>query len=223
MPDVLSAVEWSQAAWRIAGHTVETEYCAAHFLNSLLLESLPRDGVVLDAGCGTGAFAIHLLRKGYRIVAIDLSRDACSIAAQNEEALPLIEADTQQLPLRDSSVDAILSLGVVEHDEAGPAEGLAALRQVLKPDGLLFLSIPFNSLFRRVISNPIYDYVTWKRRREGWSLGFSEYRFTRREMARYLRDGGFDVLSVHPNDLYSPMNMGFWVDYQQPVVSQTQS
>ena len=54
---------------------------------------------------------------------------------------------------RSGCADAVLSLGVVEHDEAGPQEGLRELRRILKPGGILVLAVPFNNWFRRLVVN----------------------------------------------------------------------
>ena len=123
-----------------------------------------------------------------------------------------MRADTRRAPLRSGSADAILSLGVVEHDEAGPQEGLREIRRLLKPGGLLVLAVPFNNWFRRLVVNRLQTRVTHKRRRAHLGLGFAEYRFTAREVRRHLTDAGFETLATYPNDLRPPKVMGLWVD-----------
>jgi magnesium-protoporphyrin O-methyltransferase len=54
-------------------------------MRSTLLDWLPADltdRTVLDAGCGTGAFAIEAARRGAQVVAIDLSPTLVGIARQ---------------------------------------------------------------------------------------------------------------------------------------------
>ena len=65
-------------------------------MRDTLLAWLPADlrgARVLDAGCGTGAFATELARRGAEVVAIDLSRQLVDVArerfAQHQAAQPV--------------------------------------------------------------------------------------------------------------------------------------
>jgi len=211
--DSLSPIEWSQAAWRVEGKTVSAEACEGEMIRDVLLRYLPRTGLILDAGCGTAKWPIYLRRAGYRCVGVEISPDAWRMAREMDAGLPLVGADTRRMPLRTASVDAVLSLGVVEHDEAGPGENLCELRRVLKPGGLLVLAVPFNNPLRRLLVNHLQRWVTWRRRRQRMSLGFAEYRFTKREVRDFLARAGFEPVAVFPNDLLPPKVMGLWVDY----------
>jgi len=208
----LSPLEWSQAAWRVEGTTVSAEACEGEFIRDVILEHLPRHGLVVDAGCGTAKWPIYLRRAGYRCVGLEISADACRMARELDPGLPLLRSDTRHIPFRDASVDAVLSLGVVEHDEAGPHEQLREIRRVLRPDGVLILAVPFNNLFRRLLINRLHDRVTRRRRQANVALGFAEYRFSRHEIERFLRETGFEPIAAHPNDLRPPKVMGLWVD-----------
>jgi 2-polyprenyl-3-methyl-5-hydroxy-6-metoxy-1,4-benzoquinol methylase len=64
--------------------------------------------IVVDVGCAVGAFSKALARQERLVIAIDIES---SLLREIEN--PYIEkvyADAQQLPLRDDSVDAVLSL-----------------------------------------------------------------------------------------------------------------
>ena len=217
--DALSAIEWSQAAWRIGGNDASTENCTVEMIHDVLLEHLPQDGLIVDAGCGTAKWPIYLGRAGYRCVGVEISHDACLAARAVDPTLRLVRGDTRRAPLATGCADAVLSLGVVEHDEAGPAAGLRELRRILKPGGLLVLAVPFNNLFRRLLVNHLQTWVTWRRRRARMSLGFAEYRFSAREVERHLADAGFEILAAYPNDLRPPKVMGLWVDNDNLVVN----
>lgn len=210
--DALSPIEWSQVAWKLEGSTVATEDCRIEFLHDVMLQALPRDGLILDAGCGVARWPIYLRRLGYRVLGLEWSQQACGIARAHDPGLGIARGDVRHKPIRDGALDAVISLGVVEHDEAGPDAGLAEARRVLKPGGILVLAVPFNNLWRRLFGNALLDAVTARRRRRGWQMGFAEYRFSRREMRDALARAGFTVVSEHPNDLRPPRNMGLWVD-----------
>jgi SAM-dependent methyltransferase len=180
----------------------------------VLLDHLPRTGLILDAGCGTAKWPMYLGRRGFRVIGVDISREACAIARRADPGVALVIGDTRRSAIRDHVFDAVISLGVVEHEEKGPDEGLRELHRVLKPGGTLVLDVPFNNPLRRLGMNHVQSWMTRKRRRAGWPLGFAEYRFSLGEVRRYLRRANFTPLKAYPNDLYPPRNMGIAVDYR---------
>ncbi len=214
----LDALEWSQAVWRLEGRTVPVLECPQELLHEALLCHLPKQGVIVDAGCGTGKWLIHLQRLGYRVIGIELSHEASVIVKENQGDACILEADVRDAPLRSQSVDAVLSLGVVEHSEDGPLAALREARRILKPNGLLVLVVPYNNLLRRAVSNHLLTYVTWRRRRLHAELRFAEYRFSAREVRSFLKCAGFETVAVYPNDLLAPKNMGIWVDYHNLIL-----
>lgn len=216
--DNLSPIEWSQAAWRIEGED-GTNTCRQELLHDVMMAHLPKDGIIVDAGCGTARWPIYLRKLGYRCVGLEISRDAIGLARGVDAQLPILQSDTRRAPVRTGSASGVISLGVVEHEEAGPDEGLRELRRMLKPGGILVCAVPFNNLFRRLVVNHLMRLVTWRRRGLGMKLGFAEYRFSRPELRAYLDRAGFDVIGEFPNDLRPPKIMGLWVDADNLVVS----
>ncbi len=213
----LSAVEWSQAVWKTEGHVVAVDECEQDLLHRVLLERLPKDGLIVDAGCGTARLPIYFQRLGYRFLGLEIDHDACVIGKETEPRVTLVQADVRQIPLRSQAVDAVVSLGVVEHDEAGPLAALREARRILKPHGLLVLSVPYNNLFRRLLVNRLHDLLTRRRRQTGRELRFAEYRFSKPEIRDCLRRADFQVLAVYPSDALPPRTVGLWVDYNNLV------
>lgn len=211
--DALSAVEWSQVAWKLEGRRVSTDECRVEFIHDVMLANLPPQGLIVDAGCGVARWPIYLRQRGFRVVGLEYSHDACLIARENDPGLGVARGDVRRKPIKSQSVDGVLSLGVVEHDEAGPDAALREVHRILKPGGVLVLAVPFNNLWRRLVLNPLLTRATARRRRQTWKMGFAEYRFSRREVEEFLGRNGFEVVSAHPNDLHPPKNMGLWVDY----------
>ena len=99
--------------------------------------------------------------------------------------------------MRDGAAAAYLSLGVVEHDVAGPERLLAEARRVLAPRGRLVLSVPYLNGVRR-----LFRAALLRRQRAVRAAGgeFYQYAFTRPEVRRFLDRAGFDVLSLSPYD-----------------------
>ena len=215
--DNLSAIEWSQV-WRLGGQTgVDLNECEIEQVRDVLLRALPRDGLTIDAGCGDGKWPVYLRRRGYRVIALDIAHEGVRRACVAEPGLLALQGDVRRTPLRDGAVDAVISLGVVEHDEAGPQAALAEARRILRPGGTLVLAVPFNNLWRRCIGNHLMTWVTRRRLADGHRLGFNEYRFSKRELRGYLRAAGFEPLEAYPNDLEPPRNMGLWVDWNNAM------
>jgi ubiquinone/menaquinone biosynthesis C-methylase UbiE len=107
--------------------------------------SLSRNSTILDAGCGTGVVTLALAQRGYRVFGIDASYGmilkASSVGNGDGIAnVQFLQGDVRSLPFQDSSVDAIVCLGVITYFKSGE-KVLQELSRVLKPDGILILSI----------------------------------------------------------------------------------
>lgn len=211
--DALSPIEWSQAGWKLEGSEVNLDDCRIEFIHDAMFAHLPKQGLIVDAGCGVARWPIYLRQRGYRVFGLEWSHEACRIAKQTDAGLEVLRSDVRRIPLADASVDAVLSLGVVEHDEAGPLPALREARRILRPGGIMVLAVPYNNPLRRLLVNRLQSYVTRKRRRADWKLGFAEYRFSGSEVKGFLHQTGFEVVAMYPNDLRPPKNMGMWVDY----------
>ncbi len=217
--DALSPIEWSQAGWKLEGDEVNLDDCRIEFIHDVMFANLPRDGLIVDAGCGVARWPIYLRQKGYRVFGLEWSQEACRLGKRTDPGLEVVRSDVRRTPLKDASVDAVLSLGVVEHDESGPIEALREARRILKPGGVMILAVPYNNPLRRLVVNRLQSWVTRRRRRASWKLGFAEYRFSAREVRGFLRETGFEAQSMHPNDLRAPKNMGLWVDYNNLIIN----
>jgi ubiquinone/menaquinone biosynthesis C-methylase UbiE len=110
----------------------------------------------LDAGCGSGILARHLVEAGARVVGVDAAKEmitvARELASQHEHSQQLrFEhiATITQLPLADRSLDGILCSSVLEYVPA-PAACLTEFARVLRPGGVLVVSVANRkSLVRR--------------------------------------------------------------------------
>ena len=109
-------------------------------IERLLGRPLRAGEVVLDAGCGTGWLAAGLRRAAPHVHAIgaDLSWGMLG-RARSAGAWPLVQGDAQRLPIRDGSVDVVVSRGVLHHLPDVPA-ALAEWRRVLRPGGAVVVT-----------------------------------------------------------------------------------
>src|SRR5262245_58474268 len=105
--DALSPIEWSQAGWKLEGRTVVLEDCKGEFIHQVMFDHLPKQGLIVDAGCGVARWPIYLRQHGYRVFGLEWSHDACLIAKENDAHLDVVRSDIRRVPLKDHSVDAI--------------------------------------------------------------------------------------------------------------------
>lgn len=156
------------------------------------LKRLPHGARVLDAGCGLGDWVLHLEREGYAAVGIDISRRTVEQLTERFPQARFVASDIRATGFADASFDAVFSWGVFEHFETGPQDCIREAARVIKPGGLLFISVPLDNLRQSMLG-------TFARPRPAQAgERFYQYRFTRAELARELSAGGFEVLSLHP-------------------------
>jgi demethylmenaquinone methyltransferase/2-methoxy-6-polyprenyl-1,4-benzoquinol methylase len=106
-----------------------------------LKRELPSGGRVLDLCCGTGDLLIGLEREFRRpAIGADFCHPMLTAARSKLDRKrlrsALVEADGLQLPLRDDSLDAI-TIGFGFRNFANYRRGLAEMRRVLKPGGIV--------------------------------------------------------------------------------------
>lgn len=96
--------------------------------------ALPRQGLVLDAGCGTGQISLVLAAMGYDVQGFDISREMVDIARRKvrpDMRARYDVADVRALPVADESVDAVVVSKLFQHVgdwQAGCRELLRAVR-----------------------------------------------------------------------------------------------
>jgi SAM-dependent methyltransferase len=165
-------------------------------LTALVTRALPTRGLVLEAGCGLGQYVLLLRERGWRAVGADWSTEALA-ACRRVAPAPLAAMALDALALRDGTLAAYVSLGVVEHDARGPDAILAEARRVLVTGGVIVVSVPYVNGLRRLAA-------PWLRRRsralEGAGGEFYQYAFTRAELRAALARHGFHPTSATPYD-----------------------
>lgn len=97
------------------------------------------DKTFLDLGCGTGRCTEYLLRKGYRVIGLDLSYGMLQQIAKNdslpEEKFLLIVGDATEPPIASASIDSILCFGSLHH-VSSPQKTFQQISRILKVGGL---------------------------------------------------------------------------------------
>lgn len=165
-------------------------------------------GYVLDAGAGSGRSTLMVLleRPGSRVIAMDLYEGYFGILdntperllanarlAGVEDRVTVKVGDIRDIPLEDSSLDAAVSVAVIDHlAPEGIKKSMAEIWRVLRSNGEFLLVVINNDLWIR-IAYPFlihHGYYGPKTHAEGW--------------IDYLTEAGFKIVEqgTKPASLY---------------------
>lgn len=108
--------------------------------------NIPSGGIALDVGSGPGSVTATLGRAAGPdglALGLDISEPmlARAVSAQAGPNVGFLRADAQQLPLRDETVDAAVSISVLQLIP-NPAATLAEMVRVLRPGGRMAVLVP---------------------------------------------------------------------------------
>jgi SAM-dependent methyltransferase len=124
----------AEAIW----HDVE---CGAYSADLALWEEMAVAGAgpVLDLGCGTGRVALHLARRGHRVVGVDLEPELIASLLERGQGLPLegIVADARDFRLEQDFPLALAPMQVLQllPDSAARVACLRRVAAQLRPGG----------------------------------------------------------------------------------------
>jgi SAM-dependent methyltransferase len=115
--------------------------------------NIPPGGVALDIGSGPGNVTASLARAAGPdglALGVDISEPMLTRAVRNEAGpqVGFIKADAQRLPLRDNTVDAVISTAVLQLIP-DPAAAVAEMARVLRPGRRLAIMVPTVGLAAR--------------------------------------------------------------------------
>lgn len=125
----------------------------------LALQYSSKNGVLLDLGCGDGTFLFLLKLFSRHSIGLDFSILNLKLASRKYPTLKasqLVEGSFENLPFDDMTFDTIISWGAFEHDERGLDIALAEALRVLKPEGRIIITTPYDDPQSRYMSRSLY-------------------------------------------------------------------
>ncbi|MBH1936240.1 methyltransferase [Streptomyces sp. AV19] len=191
-----------------------------------LRDALDRRGgelEVLDAGGGSGKFAVEAARLGHRVTVVDPSPNALfALERRAAEAgvagrVRGVQGDTQDLfeVVGREGYDAVLCHGVLEYLE-DPAGGLRNVAAALRPSGVL--SLLAAGLGGAVLARALAGHFAEARQAltgpDGhWGAGDPvPRRFTAEQLSELVAGAGLDVTAVHGVRVFADLVPGVLVD-----------
>jgi len=106
-----------------------------------LIERFASAGRILDVGCADARFLLALDPKRWARTGVDFSEPTIRLVSEAFPELCLIPGDIYAESLTPGSFDVICFWHVLEHLPA-PVKVLRRVRELLKPGGLVFISLP---------------------------------------------------------------------------------
>ncbi|MEW5989267.1 MAG: class I SAM-dependent methyltransferase, partial [Chloroflexota bacterium] len=147
-----------------------------------LMRHRPSPGRLLDVGCATGLFLNAMRERDWQVAGVEPSLNASTYARQTFN-LDIYTGTLEEAGLPAAHFDAVTLWDVLEH-VIDPKATLAEIGRILKPGGLLVLSLPNPSCVEARLFGS-----HWL----GWDRPRHLHLFTRPVLQRYLSDTGFGL------------------------------
>ncbi|VAX23696.1 hypothetical protein MNBD_NITROSPINAE02-1758 [hydrothermal vent metagenome] len=115
-------------------------------------------GSILDVGCGDGVFASILMENKNHKIEMGIDFDIGELVKAKRQSVykNIVNCDTTNLPVKDSSYDTVISNSVFEHipnlDGA-----LSEISRILKPGGRFIITIPSHHLSDMFLFTKIFN------------------------------------------------------------------
>lgn len=101
---------------------------------------------ILDLGCGLGRHSVLFAKYGFKVTAMDVSKDALvflkDYMKKQEVDIACRMADMEKMPFADDAFDCVFAMHSAGHaDTAGMNRIMNEIKRVLKPDGEVFMTL----------------------------------------------------------------------------------
>ena len=136
---------------------------------------------LLEVGCGEGYGTARFAEVAGRVIGIDYDAGAVRHATARYGRPSFLRANLAALPVRDASVDVVVTLQVIEH-VWDHAQFVHECRRVLRPGGTLVVTTP--------------NRLTFSPGRDTPANPFHTHEFTATELGTLLAGCGFAELDV---------------------------
>lgn len=163
LPDELSEFKQMEAQY----HTLAVDqYAALNMIHSPRvrkyhedflrpIEQMPLGSLVFEVAGGDGTDALKLLQQGMKVVQTDISSGMVSaakkmIAGKYKDSARFVVCDAENLPCKDSSLDAIIIVAALHHLPS-PSAFFVEAHRALKTGGVLVIGFEPNTWQYKIV------------------------------------------------------------------------
>ncbi len=111
-------------------------------VRELVTESYKRGDIIVDVGCGNCVWNTDKLP----VVGVDVAQNLVEYAVKQGRVSSPVICDITRIALRSESADIVIAAEILEHI-SDHDEALAELKRILKKDGKLVLTVPYDTFF----------------------------------------------------------------------------
>ncbi len=144
-----------------------------------------KDGFALDIGCGNGSYLSFLKHHGWQVMGLDLSKQAAATAKQNLD-IDVYVGGLEDFSCPANSFDYIHMSHVLEH-VTSPVDTLKKVRELLKPNGIVYVEVPNYESLSRKISGQYWF---------AWETPRHLHMFSPRTLSRIFRECDLTITKV---------------------------
>lgn len=162
-----------------------------HILSEM---TLPRNGLVLEIGTGTGVLGRHIMSSSsipIRLIGIDISKEMLKIASKTRCYKSLYCANAENLPFDNNSFDGIFSTFVL-HSVINQVNSLKEIHRVLKPKAIGILV----DLCPNISSHPWITLIKGNLHSFYFEYGAPSCYRTQSEYSSLIENSGLNLLKV---------------------------
>lgn len=166
----------------------------------------PIDSTILDIGCGYGFFLTEILRRGYKVRGVEVSRDRRELIKRVKD-YNVLDIDFTEIENSDiEKVDLATLFHVIEHI-ADPIRFLRNIKNILRENGCLIIEVPnVEELMLKtcVAYNNFY-----------WIRAHLHY-FRSKTLGTVLKKAGFKKIEIIHVQRYGVENLCNWLMTEKP-------
>ena len=149
------------------------------------LRLIPKEGKVLDAGCGPGVDSVYMSAKGFRVIGVDLSSQMLELAKEKSHDAEFQLADIREISFDDETLDGVLaSYSLIHLPKKDVPKTIDNFFRMLKPGGAICIGIQEGKSAEVFLPEPLKP-------EEKMFLNV----MSAKELKELVKNGGFEITS----------------------------